>query len=342
MGLRTPLCERFGIEVPIFSVGFGVGAGPELVAAVSNAGGCGVLGLGMVPTDHIPSVIERTRQLTSRPFGGNFIIAGLHSPHTSDAQKEARRAQVRAALDARLPVLVLFWGDPSPWVGPAHDVGTKVVIQVGSAEEAERAAAAGVDAVIAQGTEAGGHVKASESIWRVLPEAVRRCGSTPVLASGGIGDGAAIARALSLGAQGVSLGTRFVASSEAWVHPHYQRRLVAASADDTVLTPDLYDVGWRDAPHRALKNSTYQRWVDAGRPASGSRPGEGEIIGTRRLPWGDEPWQRYGSGMLIPAFDGDPEAAPMWAGESVEAVTSVKPAGEIVRDLVREAEAALG
>jgi nitronate monooxygenase len=341
MGLRTPLCDLLGIDVPILSVGFGYGAGPELAAAVSNAGGFGVMGFSAIPPDHISQRIRRARELTPRPFGGNVIIATFDSPYATDEMRARRRDQVLAALDEHIPAIVLFWGDPAPWVAPARAAGTKVIHQVGSADEASRAAASGVDVVIVQGTEAGGHVKATESIWTVLPAAVRACGSVPVIASGGIGDGRAIARALSLGAEGVSLGTRFVASSEAWVHPHYQRRLVEASADDTVLTPDLYDVGWRDAPHRALKNSTYQQWVEAGRPASGSRPGEGESIGTRRLPWGDEPWQRYASGMLIPAFDGDAEAAPMWAGESVDAVTSVKPAGEIVRDLVRETEEAL-
>lgn len=341
MGLRTPLCDLLGIDVPILSVGFGYGAGPELAAAVSNAGGCGVMGFSGIPPDHIRQRIRRARELTSRPFGGNVIIATFEDRFATDEMRARRRDQLLAALDEHISVIVLFWGDPAPWVTPAHAAGAKVILQVGSADEAARAAASGVDALIVQGVEAGGHVKAAESIWTVLPAAVRACGSVPVIASGGIGDGRAIARAMSLGAHGVSLGTRFVASSEAYVHSHYQRRLVEARGEDTVLTPDLYDVGWRDAPHRALRNSTYQRWVEAGRPASGSRPGEGEVIGTVRLPWGDVPWSRYASGMLTPAFEGDAEAAPMWAGESVDAVTSIKPAGEIVRELVREAEEAL-
>ena len=341
MPLRTPLCDLLGIDVPIFSVGFGTSAVPELVAAVSNAGGCGVLGIGGIPPAEIKKIIARTRALTARPFGGNAIIAGFASPRATDQQRAARREQIATALDERIPILVLFWGDPAPWVGPAHAAGTKLLIQVGSADEAARAAGAGVDAVIAQGVEAGGHVKAIESIWTVLPAAVRACGRTPVLASGGIGDGRAIARALSLGAQGVSLGTRFIASVEAWSHPHYKQRVVDARSEDTVLTPDLYDVGWPDAPHRTLKNRTYREWDEAGRPPSGSRPHEGEIIGMRHFPWGDAPWHRYESGALVPTFDGDPEVAPLWAGESVDGIRSIKPAGEIVRDLVREAEEAL-
>ena len=117
--------------------------------------------------------------------------------------------------------------------------------------------------------------------------------------------------------------------------------IVAASAADTFYSPDLYDVGWKDAPHRTIKNKTYARWDAAGRPPSGERPGEGEIIGTQRFPWGDVHWQRYAVGMPVPTFDGDPEDAPMWAGLSIDRVNDVRPAGDIVRDLVRETEEAL-
>lgn len=227
MPLRTPLCDLLGIDVPILNVGFGWSATPELAAAVSNAGGLGVLGLG-VPPDESRKRISRTRELTRRPFGGNIIIAAFHSPHATEEQREARRASIATALAERVPVLVLFWGDPAPFVGPAHAAGTKVLLQAGSAEEVAHAARSGVDAVIIQGREAGGHVRATRSIWEVLPEAVRVAGSTPVLASGGIGDGASIAQAFRMGAQGVSLGTRFVASAEAWIHPHYKARLVRA------------------------------------------------------------------------------------------------------------------
>ncbi len=195
--------------------------------------------------------------------------------------------------------------------------------------------------MLLQGSEAGGHVKATRSIWETLPATVKALGSTPVVASGGIGDGRAIARALSLGAQGVSLGTRFVASEEAWIHPTYKRRIVAAKAGDTALEPDLFYVGWRDAPHRFLKNKTYRAWVEAGRPPIGRRPGEGEAIGTQRLPWADQELHRYESGMLVPTFDGDPEEGPLWAGLTVDVVNDIKPAAELVRELVREAEAAL-
>jgi NAD(P)H-dependent flavin oxidoreductase YrpB (nitropropane dioxygenase family) len=341
VGLRTPLCDLLGIDVPILSVGFGASATPELAAAVSNAGGLGVLGLG-IPAEAARDRVARTRELTKRAFGGNIIIAALAMPEASEQQREARRQMVLLAIAERVPALILFWGDPAPFVGPAHDAGVRILAQVGSPEEATSSKKAGVDAVILQGSEAGGHVKATRSIWETLPATVNALGNTPVIASGGIADGRAIARAMKAGAQGVSLGTRFVACEEAWIHPHYKRRIVDATAGDTDYSGDLFDGGWPRAPHRFLKNKTYREWVAAGRPPSGARPGAGEKIGTMRLPWGEIEAHRYDAAMLVPTFDGDPEDFVMWAGLSVQEVHDIKPAREIVSDLVRDAEQALG
>jgi nitronate monooxygenase len=228
--LRTRLCRELGIVYPICSVGFGMGAGPELAAAVSNAGGFGVLGTSDLTADVIRGLVGRTRELTKRPFGVNVIIA-------DDGSAEDRapvRDGIGAAVAERMAAVVLFWGDPAPYVPEAHAGGVMVFIQVGSVPAAQAATAAGVDAVIAQGVEAGGHVRGTTSIWELLPAALAAVEPVPVLASGGIGDGAGVARALRLGAQGVSLGTRFVASHEAFLHPAHKRRIVASSAQDTV------------------------------------------------------------------------------------------------------------
>jgi nitronate monooxygenase len=342
VGLQTPLCRELGIEYPIFSVGFSVSAGPELVAAVSNAGGCGVLGGGggAMPSDELRRRIRGVRQLTQAPFGLNFIIAGLEDPDASEEDRAIVHERIAVAVEERVPILVLFWGEPAPFVDDAHRRGVKVFLQVGSVAEAEAAVAAGVDAVIAQGVEAGGHVKGTSSVWELLPAVVEAVKPAQVLASGGIGDGAGIARALHLGAQGVSLGTRFVASEEAWIHPVYKQRVVESRAEDTFYG-ELFDVGWPGAPHRTLRGTTFREWDAAGRPPSGQRPGEGTSIGTLRLPWGEVEWLRYASGMLFPDFDGDLEYAPMWAGESCSVVNDLKPAADIVRELVHDAEAAL-
>src|SRR2546430_2999757 len=224
VSLRTPLCDLLGIEHPILNVGFAAGAVPELAAAVSNAGGLGVLGVGL-PPDEIRRRITRTRELTSRPFGGNIILAALANPHFDEKTRELHRQRILLALEERLPVLVLFWGDPAPFVGPTHDAGAKLLVQVGTVEEAAAAAKAGVDAVIMQGSEAGGHVKATRSIWDTLPAAVKATGRTPVIASGGIGDGRGIARALGMGAQGGAPGTPFVAGDWDWSHSPYTPRV---------------------------------------------------------------------------------------------------------------------
>jgi NAD(P)H-dependent flavin oxidoreductase YrpB (nitropropane dioxygenase family) len=340
VSLRTPLCRALGIDVPIFSVGFGDSAVPELASAVSRAGGCGVLGASRPPLDEVRRRIRLVRAATDRPFGANVIIQGLTNPEATPEARDRVRARVAAVIGERVPILVLFWGDPAPFVAEAHRSGVRVFVQVGDADEARSAAEAGVDAVIAQGIEAGGHVKGRTSIWELLPAAVRAASPVPVLASGGIGDGAGIARALRLGAQGVSLGTRFVASEEAWVHRAYKERVTRSRAEDTVYCT-LFDVGWR-VPHRVLRNEAVRQWEAAGRPPPGRRPGEGTVIGTVHNPWGgSEEWGRYEPGMLVPAFEGDPELAPMWAGESCAAVKDVRPAGDIVRALARDAEAAL-
>ena len=341
VALSTPLSRELGIEFPIFSVGFGISAGPELVSAVSNAGGCGVLGASGLPAQEIRRRIRRVRELTDRPFGVNIIIAELEEPSASAEDRASVVEAIGAAVEEHVPLLVLFWGDAAPFVEDAHRSAVKVHVQVGSVAEAKAAAAAGVDAVIAQGIEAGGHVRGSTSIWELLPLVVEGVDPVQVLASGGIGDGAGIARALRLGAQGVSLGTRFVASDEAWIHPVYKQRVVDSGAEHTFYG-ELFDVWWPHAPHRVLRNTkTFDEWDAAGRPPPGERPGEGVPIGTVRRPWGDYEWPRYAPGMVTPDFDGDPEYAPMWAGESCAVLNETKPAGAIVRDLVRGAEAAL-
>jgi nitronate monooxygenase len=338
--LATPLARDLGIEYPIFSVGFGEGATPELVAAVSNAGGCGVL--GGCPPDEIRKRIAAVRQLTDRPFGQNVIIANNDYTGVVEEDQHYDRVRVEAAVAENVPLLVLFWGDPSYFVRQAHEAGTRVFIQTGSVDEAVRAANAGVDAVIAQGVEAGGHVRATDSLWDVLPHVVKAVAPLPVIASGAIGDGAGIARALQLGAQGVSLGTRFVACDEAWIHPTYKQKVVESTSADTLLVPDLFDVGWPGAPHRVLRNLLVTEWEAAGRPPSGRRPKQDVPIGIRHRPWGgDDEWPRYASGMIPPDFEGDPDYGPMWAGTSVDVIHDIKPAAAIVRDLVREAEAAL-
>jgi NAD(P)H-dependent flavin oxidoreductase YrpB (nitropropane dioxygenase family) len=327
--LKTPLCDTLGIDLPIWNAGMGGGgAGPALAAAVSNAGGLGVLGAGGLPAPLVRAQLDELKDLTDRPFAVNAILALLDEDH------------IQAALDAEADVLVLFWGDPSPYVQRAHAAGTKIALQVGSREEAEAAAEAGVDAIILQGVEAGGHVKATTALSASLPATVRAVDPVPVVASGGIADGRGLAAALSLGAQAVSMGTRFLCSDESPAYGPYKERIVAARGEDTVLTR-LFDGGWPDAPHRALRNETVERWERAGRPAPGRRPGEGDVVAT--LSFGDVkvPLPRYHLALPIEGIEGDWEATCLHAGESCSLVDDIRPAGEIVAQIAAEAGAVL-
>ncbi len=185
---------------------------------------------------------------------------------------------------------------------------------------------------------AGGHVRGTVGTMPLVPSVVDAVGKVPVVAAGGIADGRGMAAALALGAAGVWIGTRFLASNEIAIHPEYQRRILAAGENDTVYCENLFDGGWPNAPHRALRNSTYANWDAAGRPVSGARPGEGEVI-IRSPSRGDI--TRYRSYTPGPDAVGDIEGASMWCGQGASLVHKVQPAAEIVREIDAEATAIL-
>jgi nitronate monooxygenase len=327
--IKTPLCHQLGIELPIFNAGMGGGiASAELAAAVSNAGGLGVLGMGGLPTDVTREQIGRLRTLTTKPFAVNVILA------------LAEEGQVDACLDDRVPVLILFWGDARPFVDKARRVGTKLILQCGSVKEAKAAADGGVDAVMIQGVEAGGHVKGTTALSIALPAVVEAVKPLPVVAAGGVADGRGLAAALELGAQAVSIGTRFLCSDESAAARAYKERIVGAEAEDTVHTL-LFDIGWPNAAHRVLRNKAYAEWEAAGSPPSGQRPGEGVTFGAMTIAGARVELPRYHIFMPLEGFEGDMEYAALYAGQSCSLVNDIKPAAEIVRDLVRGAEAVL-
>jgi nitronate monooxygenase len=335
---RTGLCDLLGIEHPILNAGIGSGAVPELAAAVSDAGGLGVIAVSGAPPDWVREQVARTRELTDRPFGVNVIIDDRGDPDLIPGIEE----RCQTVADEGVALLILFAGDPTPFVEPAHAAGVKVAIQVGSPAEARRAADAGVDFVIAQGVEAGGHVVARSGLFVNLPLIVDEVAPLPVVASGGIADGRGVAAALVLGAAGVSLGTRFVASEEAFVRDEHKHRVARAGPDSTVFSADLFDIGWPNVAHRTLRGRVYDEWDAAGRPAPGERPHEGEPIGVVQSPLrGTVEVPRYSSILMTPRFEGDVELGPMWAGESAALVDAILPAGEIVRRLAAEADEAL-
>jgi nitronate monooxygenase/enoyl-[acyl-carrier protein] reductase II len=328
--LHTSICDLFGIEYPIFCAGMGIGSGASLAGAVSNAGGCGVLGGNGRSNDGLRREIQKLRRLTSKPFGVNLLPAVV------------RDSMIDACIEERPPIIVFFWGDPTHWIGEARRNGIKVLVQVGSVEEAQVAVRAGADAIIAQGHEAGGHNRATVSLWVNLPAIVEAVKPVPVLASGGIATGRGVAAALMLGAQGVSMGTRFVATHEAFASNEYKNRIVNARAQDTVYV-DLFDGGFAtNAPHRVIRNKIVDEWEQVGRPPIGARPGEGTMVGTVNRGVGKmQQVPRYYSSLVTPEYDGDLEYAPLWCGESCTLVNDIKPAAEVVQQIVDEALEAL-
>src|SRR5436190_629242 len=172
----------------------------------------------------------------------------------------------------------------------------------------------------------------------LVPAVVDAVSPAPVVAAGGIADGRGLAAALALGASGVWIGTRFLASHEAAIHPRYRERLLQANENETVFLENLFDIHWPNAPHRTLRNKTIQAWEAAGRPPTGKRPGEGEKIGTSRK---IGPIVRYQSHTARADDDGDIEAMSLWAGQSVGLVSTVQSAGDIVRQIADEADTIL-
>ena len=322
--MKTALCHMLGIEYPIVAAPMGPDlTGPEMVAAVSNAGGLGILQAQFCAPPLLREQIHQVRALTGKPFGVNLL---LHFPAED---------HVAVCLEERVPVLSLFSGDPTPYVEPAHAAGVKVFHQVGSVPDAQRAAAAGVDVIIAQGVEAGGHVAGEISTLALVPRIVDAVAPRPVAAAGGIADGRGLVAVLALGAQAAVLGTRFLASSESRAHPHYKQMVLEASEGDTVRTI-LFGYGWPNAPHRTLQTAFVQQWFGHEERGQESRPDE-PVVG--RTVIGGQPMPVLRFMGFPPNFEatGDIESMDLLAGQSVGLVHEVKPAGQIVGELVAEA-----
>jgi len=314
--LHTRLCDLFGVELPILNAPMGGGDAPaRLAAAVSQAGGLGLIGGTTVGgADWLVEQIRLARTLTDRPFGVGFIS---HLPHTHEL--------MTAALGEGVRVVAHSFADPTPFVTAAHEAGALVVCQVRTVDEARRAARAGVDVVTAQGTEAGGHTGRLSTL-PLVPAIVDAVAPIPVVAAGGIADGRGIAAALMLGAEGVWIGTRFLATDECGVSDAYKARVVAASGADTVLT-DAFDVAigmpWPEGVSgRALRNQFVERWEH--------RPDELRA-------WAHDHRDEYR------ALGPDVEVAEkaIWAGEAAAFVTRAQSAADVVAELVTGASEVL-
>lgn len=320
--MRTAFTQLVGIDVPIVQAPIGGLAQPPLVAAVSNAGALGMLAITWLEPAQVRASISQTRELTDRPFGVNMIL------------EWPQEERVQVALEEGVRFLSFFWGDPTTHLAAIHDAGALAALTVGSAEQARRAVEAGVDVIVAQGWEAGGHVIGEVATMPLVPAVVDAVAPTPVVAAGGLADGRGLAAALALGASAGWLGTRFVMSSEATALPRY-RELLAGAAETATLHSSIFDIDWPNAPHRTLRNTTTNVWEAAGRPAPGSRPGEGDVVAH----WSNgEEILRYSSSSAREGVVGNVDELSLWAGQSVGLIGDVRPAGELVRSISDEAD----
>jgi NAD(P)H-dependent flavin oxidoreductase YrpB (nitropropane dioxygenase family) len=324
--LHTRICELFKIDLPILSAGMGTVAHARLAAAVSEAGGLGTIALAGFTLEAIASEIARARSLTDKPIAVNLLIPFM------------RPGSLEVLAREKVEAVTFFWGDPAEQIPAAKKLGLTVVWQCGSADEAARAKAAGADAIIAQGFEAGGHVRGIVTTLALVPEVRDAIGDLPMLAAGGLADGRGLAAALALGANGAVFGTRFIASKESAAHPDYKQRIVAAHAAETFHTK-LYDVGWPDAAHRTLRTPLVEEWERAGCPESGRRPREGLSSAKLVRPGLELPMANYSVSPPSEDMEGDLGGLAWYAGQSVTQVREILPAGEIVRRIADEARA---
>ncbi len=310
--IHTRICDLFGIENPIVSAPMAGGAGGELAAAVSEAGGLGLIGAMGRDAAWLKSQIRLVRERTRRPFGVGFVTHWL--PETPELYE--------VALSERVAVVSHSFVDPSPYMPAAIEAGVKVICQVQSVEAALCAAAAHVDAIVAQGTEAGGHT-GSISTWTLVPQVSSAVAPLPVIAAGGIADGRGLAAALMLGAEGAWIGTAFLASPESLYSPNQKRRILEMTSADTILTR-VFDIA-RGNPWpahiagRAARNAFSDRWH--GREAELGTVAAEAVAELDAAVRGDDVTRR-----------------PVWAGEGVSFVSATRSAGDVVRDIVDEAE----
>jgi enoyl-[acyl-carrier protein] reductase II len=314
--LRTRICDLLGIEYPIIQAGMGPFASAELVAAVSNAGGLGSLGAGARATEDFRKQLALTRESTDRPFAVNFTLIG------SGIDEEA----FAFTLAAKPRLVSLALGDPGAFVKRAHEAGTLVMHMVTTVEQARQAAKRGVDVIIAQGSEAGGYGGTVAGL-ALIPQVVDAVSPVPVIAAGGIADGRGLAAALALGAQGINIGTRFLASVEASIPVEWKQAILASEseqANKAEFWSDIFPATGSQYPvnPRVLRSPFVDQWQhrrDEARQEAGRLQMQvGMAIREGRF------------GELLP-----------FTGQTAGLIHEILPAAEIVRRIVAGAEKAL-
>jgi enoyl-[acyl-carrier protein] reductase II len=307
--LHTPICDLFGIEYPIFLAGMGGVSTAPLVAAVSNAGGLGVIGGATMGPDELRKQIRDAKEMTDKPFAVD-LLAPI---------PDMIRPQMDVIFDEDVRTFVAGLAVPAEFIDEMHKRDMKVVVMCGKVRHAQKSEAAGADAVVAQGTEAGGHTGEIGTL-ALVPQTVDAV-KIPVLAAGGLADGRGLVAALALGAQGAVFGTRFVASEESQAHQGYRQAIVDARDDETVRTRS-----YTGKPARAIRNSRTDEWESR---ASEIKPFP--MQAGRSIQEGVMDYMGHGE-----SFDADRTFLP--AGQGAGLIDDIKPAAEIFADIIREAE----
>jgi nitronate monooxygenase len=325
--LHTPLCDLLGCRYPILQAGMGGVARSELVAAVAEAGGYGFLGMVRETPDLIAREIAAVRARTDQPFGVNLIPAA-----TDQALLEA---ELSVCVEKRVHSICFFWDVHADSVAMAKAAGCRVLYQVGSVEDAITAERIGADAVIAQGFEAGGHVRGILSSLVLLPQVVRAI-SVPVVASGGFASGESLIAALALGAQGIHCGTAFLATAESFAHSYHKDRVVQAKSEDTVYT-DAFAINWPpNSPVRVIANSLTH---DLGQYLLGHRP---EDLPREAIAEEDgRPLYKFSTDSPLRTTTGKLEWLALFAGQVAGAIETIPSAGARIEEIVSAARATL-
>lgn len=308
--LRTPLTEKLGIKYPIIQAGMGGVAMADLVAAVSNAGGLGVIGAALLTPEALRDEIRKTKDLTDKPFGVDLLLA---------QGWPGQDKMIEVMFEEEVAVFASGLGNPAPYAEEMHNHGMTIMAVVGTVRHAVKCKDGGTDVIIAQGTEGGGHTGRIATV-ALVPQVVDAITPTLVVAAGGIADGRGLVAALALGACGVWIGTRFVASREAAGHINYKQKIVDATEESTLVTR-----AFTGKDCRVIKNLYAEQWED--------RQGEIKPFPYQMMVDGDK--------MEAAIVRGEADRGIMPAGQISGAIHEVASAGDIVREMAEEAEEVL-
>ena len=305
--MKSRITELLGIKYPVIQGAMAWLATAELAAAVSNGGGLGLIAAGNAPGAWVREQITQARTLTTKPFGVNVMML---SPYADEV--------IQIIIEEKIPVITTGAGNPGKYLPALKDAQIKVIPVVNSVSLAKRLEKSGVDAIVGEGLEAGGHV-GTETTMVLIPQLADAL-EVPVIAAGGIADGRGMAAAMLLGAEGVQVGTRFVCAEECIVHDDYKKMVLKAVDRSTVLTGQS-----TGHPVRVIKNKLARKFLTA--EAEGASPSELEALG---------------AGGLAAAFRGDVEEGSVMAGQSAALVHRIEPAAAIIEDLIAKCRELLG